>query len=291
MQEFTLTGFADEAAADLAGQIRALHANNMKYVELRMVDDVNIADFSPEMAADTARKLREAGIEVSCLGSPIGKISLSESFPGHQEKLRRLCASAHALRTDKIRIFSFFMSPGHTHEQCREEVIERLGRLLDIAAEEGCTLLHENERDIYGDTCERCLDLHRALGSRLRGILDPANYLLVGTDPLAAMRQLSPWIDYLHIKDVRLSDRRIVPAGEGDGSIQEILAIYQQKPGIRFLSVEPHLTHFAGRDKLEKDSTNTPGNDDSDGDFQYRDSRAAFAAAVRHCRRLAGMEV
>lgn len=284
MARFLLTGFADEAAVNLEDQIRALQANRMKFVELRQLNGINIGSLTEQQARTAARQLQDGGIAVSCLGSPLGKTKLDEPFEPVLEMVRRLCAHAALFQTQRIRIFSFYLPEGQGHADCRSAVIDRLGQMLDLAEAAGVTLLHENERDIYGDTREHCLDLHRALGTRLRGILDPANYLLVGTDPLAAMQDLESWIDYLHIKDVRLSDRRIVPAGGGDGQIPAILEIMANKPGDRFLSIEPHLTLFAGRDKLEKDTgAAVPAAGD---DFVYADGPAAFAAAVAACRGL-----
>lgn len=284
MDTFQMTGFADEAAADLAGQIRALQANDLHFVELRQVDGINIGSFSEEKARSVSRSLADAQIGVSCLGSPIGKTFLDQPFAPVAEMTRRLCGNAGILGTRLIRVFSFYLPQGQTAADCRGEVIDRLGRLTDLAAGQNCILLHENERDIYGESRERCLDLHQALGSRLRGILDPANYLLVGTDPLAAMRDLKAWIDYLHIKDVRLADSRIVPAGAGDGRIPEIMRLLARRPGPHFLSVEPHLTLFAGRDKLEKGTgAAMPAASD---DYVYPDGPSAFAAAVAACRDL-----
>lgn len=284
MATFELTGFADEAAVSLPDQIAILKENNMRYVELRQIDGMNIGSLTAKKAKEIAVQLEDHGIGVSCLGSPLGKTKLDQPFEPVLEMHKRLCENAHLLKTPRIRIFSFYLPEGKSASECRSEVIDRLGQMLDIAEQEDITLLHENERDIYGDTKERCLDLHRAFGTRLRGILDPANYLLVGTDPLEAMRQLNPWIDYLHIKDVRLRDRRIVPAGAGDGKIPDILKIMAQKPGLHFLSIEPHLTLFAGRESLEKDPcAAVPASGD---DYVYEDGPTAFAAAVTACRNL-----
>ncbi len=284
MANFLLSGFADEAAVDLTGQIKALAANQMKYVELRHVDGINIGSLDLAKAKTAASQLQAAGIAVSALGSPLGKTNLADPFAPVLEMLRHLAQLAQIFATDKLRIFSFYLPEGQDHAACRQEVIERMGQLLDLADSSGVTLLHENERDIYGDTQAHCFDLHQALGSRLRGILDPANYLLVDSDPLSAMQQLADWIDYLHIKDVRLADRRIVPAGAGDGKIKEILALMAQKPGDHFLSVEPHLTLFTGRDQLEKETgVATP---ESDADHIYPDSLSAFTAAVQAIRQI-----
>ncbi len=284
MAKFLLSGFADEAAVDLAGQISALKANQMEYVELRHVDGTNIGSLELAKAKEAARMLQDAGISVSALGTPLGKTNLADPFAPVQEMLRHLAELANIFGTDKLRVFSFYLPDGKDHADCRGEVIDRMGSLLDLAEASGVNMLHENERDIYGDTQAHCYDLHKTLGSRLRGILDPANYLLVDSDPLAAMQQLEPWIDYLHIKDVRLSDRRIVPAGAGDGRIDEILQIMARKPVDSFISVEPHLTLFAGRDQLEKETgVAEPASGD---DHVYPDSLSAFTAAVQAIRKL-----
>jgi sugar phosphate isomerase/epimerase len=283
MIAFELTGFADEAAVDLAGQVRALVRNGMSYVDVRQVDGINVADFTPDKAAEVRRIFGDAGIRVSCVGSPIGKINLRDPFPTHLEKLRRTCSTAHVLGTRLIRIFSFYLPEGASRPDCREEVIERLGHLLDVAAVEGCTLLHENERDIYGETWEQCLDLLEAFSGRLRAIHDCANYVLVGSDPLAGMKAQLSFVDYLHVKDARTAEGTIVPAGHGDGRYPEVLSLYATRPGPHFLSVEPHLTLFSGRDSLEKKTAGTPTAADG---FTYPDAGTAFSAAVQALRTL-----
>lgn len=283
MGQLVLSGFADEAASGLSEQIQALQLAGLSHVELRMVDGISIADVDSVKAKQVHEQLENAGIKVSCLGSPIGKISILDPLEPHLDVMKRLCQTAHQLQTDRIRVFSFFMPQDENPARYRSQVIDRLGRLLDLADAEACTLLHENERDIYGDVPERCLDLHQTFGHRLRGILDPANYLLVNADPWQAMQQLEPWIDYLHVKDVRRSDQRIVPAGAGDGSLAKLMRVMRGKPGERFLSVEPHLTHFSGRDQLEKDSSQTR---EDGGDYTYPDGLTAFLAAVDACRTL-----
>lgn len=282
MAQLALSAFADEAAPDLDGQVQALQENGVGYLELRHVGGVNVADFSADQTRDIAKALAAKDLKVSCLGSPIGKMNLKDPFPPHEEAMKRLCQTAQTLKAPYIRIFSFYLPAGQTPADCRQEVLERLDRLLSIAASEGGPmLLHENERDIYGDIPERCLDLQKELGGRLGAILDPANYLLVEADPYEAMLRLEPWVEYLHIKDVRCKDQRIVPAGMGDGRLPEIIDRMRLKEGQRFLSVEPHLTHFDGRDQLEQDSSQTP-----DDDFAYEDGFAAFRAAVSACRQI-----
>ncbi|HBP38865.1 MAG TPA: xylose isomerase, partial [Clostridiales bacterium] len=161
MSRLILSAFADEAAPDLAGQLRALQANQLQAVDLRAVDGVNIADLSLEKARVVRDALAGAGIAVACLASPIGKIDLTAPLGPHLDKLKHLCEIGHLFSCPRIRIFSFYLPAGQAAVQCRSEVLERLDQLLQIAAGGGVRLLHENEKEIYGDTSERCLDLHR----------------------------------------------------------------------------------------------------------------------------------
>ena len=49
---------------------------------------------------------------------------------------------------------------------------------------------------------------------------------------------LSHWI-----KDGLMADQQVVPAGQGDGEVRELLRALQARGYDGFLSLEPHLTH------------------------------------------------
>lgn len=111
---------------------------------------------------------------------------------------------------------------------------------------------HENEKGIYGDTAERCLDLYQHFEGRLAGVFDPANFIQCGVHPLEAYEMLEPYILYMHVKDAKMADGSVTPAGAGDGQVGEILRRFQKMDGKRFLSLEPHLKVFAGLSALER---------------------------------------
>jgi len=104
------------------------------------------------------------------------------------------------------------------------------------------TLVHENERHIYGEKGRECLDLMKAVNSpKLRTAFDFANFVQAGEKPLDNWPLLKPYTVHIHIKDALLADGKVVPAGQGDGQIEPIL-IDAYKSGYRgFLSLEPHL--------------------------------------------------
>lgn len=145
--------------------------------------------------------------------------------------------------------------------------MKRLERFAAAAKGSGVMLCHENEKGIYGDNAGRCAEIH-ANFPVIRAVFDPANFVQCGQGTTSAWELLSPYIEYLHIKDA-LKDGSVVPAGKGIGNIACILKKYRGE----VLTVEPHLSVFNGFEKLEQ-SGNT------NRIYCYPDSRAAFAAAV-----------
>ncbi len=270
--------FADEACAAIDGQISAMKRNGLDGLEIRGVDGVNISDITCEKAAEVRRKLDNAGLKVWSVGSPIGKIDITDDFEAHLEKLRHTIELADILGSENIRMFSFFIPEGDDPELYREEVFERMGRMLEIAKDSGVALCHENEKGIYGDTAERCLKLHCAFPS-LRGIFDPANYIQCGVDTLKAWELLKSHIFYMHIKDA-LKDHTVVPAGCGEGNLSTIVNSFISQGG-RSFTIEPHLAVFDGFAQLEQNDNKTvmPA-------FTYPDNDAAFDTACNAFKNL-----
>ena len=108
-------------------------------------------------------------------------------------------------------------------------------------------LLHENEKDIYGDTIARCVDLLQGCNdAHFQAILDPANFIQVGQTPYPdAYEAIRPWLRYVHVKDAR-PDGSVVVVGEGVSHWPELLQRLRADGYDGFLSLEPHLA-FAGQ--------------------------------------------
>lgn len=231
-----LSAFADESDKTLKGQIAALKRNNISYIELRWIADKNVANLTVEEANAYAEEFEKEGIKVWAIGSPIGKIKLSEDFEAHKKRLRHVCKLAKIFGTDKIRMFSFF----ETEDQA-EEVYARLSEMVSIATEENVVLYHENEKFIFGDKVDKILGIMKNVQG-LKYIYDPANYIEVGEDMDKALDTLHQKTDYFHIKDVIRETGELVPAGHGDGKIIELIKRIGDTNVV--LSVEPHLAIF-----------------------------------------------
>lgn len=243
-----LSAFADEISKDLTEQLDVLESESIRFMELRGVWGKNVADFSEEEVTTVRDALKKRSVGVSCIGSPIGKIGIKDDFEPHFARFQRIMEIAKALDTRYVRIFSFYIPKGDDPVQHRDEVLRRMQAMVDAAKKEGLVLLHENERGIYGDTGERCVDLLAAIDSpALRAIFDPANFVGVGQKPYEECWEgLKPYLEYLHIKDGLLADGKVVPAGEGDGGLREIVASLKAMEFDGFASLEPHLA-AAGR--------------------------------------------
>lgn len=256
MDNFVLSTFADEIDAKLETQISVLKQCGVKYIEMRGVNGKNLTSHTLAEVKEIKKQLDENGIKISAVGSPIGKIKITESFESHLELFLHTIQIAHILETKYIRIFSFFIPDGQEPESFRDEVMSRMRKLVEVAENEGITLLHENEKDIYGDTAARCLDILKTVNSSaLRATFDPANFVQCGEKVFPeGYELLKGYIEYVHIKDALYSDKSVVPSGKGDGKIGELLKALIKTGYKGFLSLEPHLASFEGFNELEKNA-------------------------------------
>jgi len=241
-----LSAFADEISADLDEQIAVLRDEHIRFLELRGAWNINVLDLSDQQVADIKRALDAAGIGVSAIGSPIGKAPIDTPFDEYLHRFERAITVARAFDTSYIRIFSFYppTSEGAAADPAawRDEALRRLRELTARAGAAGVTLLHENEKEIYGDTIARCVDLMRGVDdTRFQAIFDPANFIQCAQTPYPdAYDALRPWLRYVHIKDAR-DDGSVVPAGDGAARWPDLLRRLRADGYDGFLSLEPHL--------------------------------------------------
>lgn len=268
MAAYRFAAYADEAADSLDGQIQTLKENHIPYIEIRGVDGVNVTALSYDKVMEVKQKLDEHGISVWAIGSAVGKARIEEPFQGQLEAFERALETARMMGASCLRLFSFYGA--HDEPGRNDEVVRRLSVFVEKAAGSGVTLCHENERDLYGDTPARALELAQRVPG-LKMVFDISNFIHTGVDTLEAWQILEPYVHYLHIKD-SLWDGTIVPPGEGEGHVKEILSGFFRRGG-GVLSLEPHLFHFVG-------------NTDAEARYAFATRREAFDAAMRalkHC--------
>jgi sugar phosphate isomerase/epimerase len=243
---WTLSGFIDEISNDFSEQCKVAAGLGLRYVEVRSAWGTNILDLDDAQLATVRETLAEHGLKVSSIGSPIGKISIDDEFPPHLERMRHAVEVAKTLEAPYIRLFSFFIPDGSDPDIWREEVLSRMSALAEAAADSDVILVHENEKDIYGDIPRRCLDIVTSVSSpKLQLAWDPANFVQVGVRPFTeGYAMLRPYVSYIQIKDALLSDATVVVAGAGDGEVPETVRALRADGFDGFFSLEPHLGEY-----------------------------------------------
>lgn len=273
---FKLCAFADEADPAVSGQICALRENQIDLLEVRGVDGTSVVKLTCEEMKQLRTRLEDEGIKIWSIGSSIGKMKLSADFQAHLELFRHTLELAALAGAEKLRMFSFYPECENPWD-VKDEVIDRLGQMVDIARGSGIVLCHENEKGIFGDIPERCVELHKAL-PELRAVYDPANYVQCGVDTLKAWDMIAPYIDYIHMKDAN-REGTVTPAGKGIGNIPQILSNYKAMGG-GVITLEPHLYTFVGLAELEREG-------EKSGICQsYASKREAFDAGVNALKAL-----
>ena len=241
-----LSAFADEVTEDFRAQVEYLAKEKVGFIEPRFVNRKNIMDLS-RAELDEARKLiRDHGLKVSAIGSPIGKVRLDEPFGPHLDKFKHAVELALFFETPFIRMFSYYAPEGKNIDDYRDQVMERMAAKVDVVKDVDVTMVHENEAHIYGHTAENCVDLIEAIGSeKLRLAYDPANFVWgekITNNVEVCWPVMQPYVVHVHIKDWKLGSKDVgsIP-GQGDGQIKELLAELAAMNYDACLTMEPHL--------------------------------------------------
>ena len=238
-----LSGFGDEIDPDPAIQASVLLALGASHIEVRSAWGTNVSELAPSRVAELKDILDAKGLKVSAVASPIGKVDISLPVEHELDRLRQIISVAKGLDTTYIRIFSFYRGEGQSAGDIRDDVLARMRALAALAEESGVVLLHENEKDIYGDTPQRVLDIMESVNSpALRVAWDNANFVQVGVKPYTdGYAMLRPYLEYFQVKDALSTTGAVVPSGEGDGELDATIAALKADGYNGFASLEPHL--------------------------------------------------
>lgn len=246
-----LTGFADEAAQDLAGQIKATQELGWNAIESRSIDGANIHDM-PEAAFEAAcEQLDEAGIYINCFGSTIanwGK-NIEDPFDITMAEVERAIPRMQRLGTKLIRIMSY--ARRKDADQMAEERFRRLREITRRFTDAGITPVHENCMN-YGGMCwQNTLRMIDAVPD-LKLVFDTGNPIIskdaakdnaVYQNPMEFYQNVKPHIAYVHIKDVIMEGEREVYhyPGEGHGRVIDIIKDLKESGYDGGISIEPHM--------------------------------------------------
>ncbi len=241
-----LSAFADEVTEDFNEQVKFLVSENIGYIEPRFINKKNIMALSRNELMEARRIIRESGLKISAIGSPIGKVRLDEPFGPHLDKFKHAIDLAVFFETPFIRVFSYYAPEGKNIDNYRGEVLERMAAQADLLSGTDVIMAHENEAGIYGHSAKNCVDIVESINSpKIRLVYDPANFVWSEniTDNVESCWPLmKPYIVHIHIKDWKpgSKDTGSIP-GQGGAQIKELLAELALMNYDGCLTMEPHL--------------------------------------------------
>src|SRR6185437_12500875 len=192
-----LSAFADEISPNLDEQIRVCKENQVTHFELRGVYGKNVMDFYPALRNEIKTKLAANGLGVISIGSPIGKVAIDKPWAEHFDRFKLAVELAEFFDSPLIRVFSYYPAGGEGKgpiDPHREEIMDRFRQKAEYLKNHPFALVHENEKGIYGDIAQRCLDLMKTINSpKLRCAFDFGNFVQVGERPLDNWQLLKPY--------------------------------------------------------------------------------------------------
>jgi sugar phosphate isomerase/epimerase len=226
----------DEVSPSLDEGLAFARAEGIGMIDLRVIDGRNVLALSRGELADAARRVRAAGLPVSCICTPLLKwcppgknartegdqfgFELGDRTP--RDVYEQAFAAAEILGARDLRVFSYLAYDDYRVDDLQEAI----GDLLALADRFDMKVHVENEGvcNVAGFAeLEAVVKAYRH--PRLRVLPDIANAWLRSAPPSAAdLARLLPFTDILHLKDYARAARRFVPVGEGDIPIETLLA-------------------------------------------------------------------
>ena len=282
-----LSGFADEAATRKTAdqQFSAFAALGLQYYSIRFIDVGNGVKNVMKLTRSEITKIRhlqdEYGLNVSSIGSPIGKVKLANKDDGTANRyvpfkrylageVAKACELAHAFETKLIRGFSFYHPRGEDPRDHIPQVVDQLGQIAETCHRSDLTFGLELEANLVGQTGQLLAEVHRAVNHpAMLLIFDGANVVCQGYSTAEVVEQykaMRSGIGWLHIKDYRSPKggakpghvdedalKNFVPSDVGDAAHELILRDFRKaipklerklrRRGIPgvFLDLEPHV--------------------------------------------------
>ena len=255
---------SDEVSADFKEAIQWISEQQLKHIEVRMVDGVNVMELTDEQLDAVMGEVEDKGLFISAISSPVFKCALDperpvasgdtfgqeeENVASHFEKLERAFVIAKRLKTNRIRIFSFWREKNPA--QFQEEIITHLRKAAKRAEEEGIELVLENEGSCNGGLAQEVGELVRAVDSpALKALWDPGNEACRGKTAYPdGYEHVKDILTHVHIKDAYVNQSgkaRCVPVSTGQVAYREQFQALINDGYKGLFTIETHFTPEGG---------------------------------------------
>ncbi len=255
-----LTGFADEAAESIDGQIKVTQRLGWSRIEIRAVDGKNIHDLPGADFDRIIDKLKIAGVRANALGSNIANWGhdISEDFSVVLETVDRTIKRMKALDANLVRIMSWKVirdKEGRAvKDQQKEDRFRRLREITSRFTDAGIVPVHENCATYGGMSWKNTLEMVKEVPG-LKLVFDTGNPPLTedfekpwpypDQSSWEFYSRVKEYIAHIHIKDsyrnLDTGEEVYCWPGEGGGDVKRILGSLKSTAYNGGLSIEPHM--------------------------------------------------
>jgi sugar phosphate isomerase/epimerase len=236
-----LSVITDEIDARLGPALDVCAELEIRAVELRTVDGIQIVDHTPAALRTIRAELDSRGLHVCAIASPFLKCARGDTLDAQERVHERALEAASVLSAPLVRAFSYWREP----DPCAvfAELGSALHRAAARASDAGVTLALENEHECNVATSDEAqASLAAADSSDLRLIWDPGNAAML--DPasfsgLGGLETIDDRVAHVHLKDVSASGEW-TRVGAG---VVDFAALLRRLAGVRYdgyLSFETH---------------------------------------------------
>jgi len=264
-----LTGFADEAAQDLATQIKATKELGWNAISARSIDGTSIHELSDKNFNKALSLLEKEEIRIAEIGSLIGNWGkkITDDFEVTLGEIERAIPRMKRLGTKIIRVMSYAQEPWG-EDQHEEERFKRLRVIQQRFADEGMTAVHENCANWGGFSAKHTLRLIEEVPG-LKLVFDTGNPVFQRDrsksephpfqDALGFYNDIKEYVVHVHIKDCRYprvgdAEPEYTMPGEGDCHLQHIMRDLKARRYDGGFAIEPHVaTVFHVKDGKKPD--------------------------------------
>lgn len=239
-------GIGDEAAADLADQVRTHTALGFRGIELRTVGGAGVHALPLEQVRAIGDTVAAAGLTVPVLDTPVGSwaVSIATDFDAELAVLRAALDRAAVLSCTRLRVMSY-PNDGLPDRDWRAEALRRIRVLTDVAEQRGAVLLHENCHGWAGQGRRQTLDMMATVDSpALRLLYDTGNGLAYGYDWREFLDEVADLVAHVHVKDGHrdeAGDAVFGLPGDGEVDIAVCVRTLEAHGYTGWYSIEPHV--------------------------------------------------
>ncbi|MBS11448.1 MAG: hypothetical protein CME19_07590 [Gemmatimonadetes bacterium] len=285
--EVLLSGFADEGPVSKRAQeqFTMMRTLGMSYYTIRFIDVgqgmKNVMELSDEEIDQLKELHQQYDIQVSSIGSPIGKVKLIDVDDGTENKyvpfdeylekdVQRAIDLAKAFDTKLLRGFTYYHPHGTDPWPHIDQAADHLKQIVAKCESEGIIYGLEVESDLIGGDGATLAALYEKIGSDYTYIIeDVGNMEYMGHSAESAYEhylKMKPGLGWIHIKGfcqpekkdmlgraARRGLTRFIPVDQGDAGHEMVLRDFKtmvpdldakfKSLGVPgvFIDLEPHV--------------------------------------------------